>query len=530
MNLLGIVSRGKYFILKSYWAFGYTLLLVPLSMAVSYIGFETLARLSYELRGPENYDASMYWAVGRGIVNGLVPYKDLFETKPPGIFLLSGLSLYLFNGRILGSIGQMISLGMIAVIPLLAINPFASKKINVEVMFRSLTALLFGCLMLLYVAQRSGEYQVESFAVAWAMLYILLIGKTKKTFTWAKILLASLCFLFSVGFKEPLFLTMLAAAIVLSSSWKSFLGTFVLPAIIAAGIGLLVLWIVGYLSPFQSIYLTEMLDRHIASDGFFLLKAFQPQKIVAIVTDWNAFNSFFALSALFLLFLTLIHPLVIPRPRECWLFPLRLSLALILSVGAIYLGGKWFYPHHYVVIVPLLFALFLLLVRNWNGNAPSTYVHFSWLSIALLSLLAATEVPHTNYQKALEKNREWTKPGKTMAAAVDTLLTDCKTERYLYIGLHGPKLFGYTTHSPIGPLFYQFTYYLSGERSFFRSAFRQSLKRANLIVLSKEKRELNDLDDEVMAYIKTNFTTKPWPCAAAITMPESSLYQVFYRR
>lgn len=38
-------------------------------------------------------DVLLYFAAGRGILNGLSPYIDIFETKPPGMFLLSALSL-----------------------------------------------------------------------------------------------------------------------------------------------------------------------------------------------------------------------------------------------------------------------------------------------------------------------------------------------------------------------------------------------------------------------------------------------------
>jgi hypothetical protein len=38
-------------------------------------------------------DYLLYTVVGRGILNGLTPYIDLFESKPPGMFLLAAVSL-----------------------------------------------------------------------------------------------------------------------------------------------------------------------------------------------------------------------------------------------------------------------------------------------------------------------------------------------------------------------------------------------------------------------------------------------------
>lgn len=37
-------------------------------------------------------DGSIFLAVGRAILNGRVPYVDLYETKPPGIFYLAALA------------------------------------------------------------------------------------------------------------------------------------------------------------------------------------------------------------------------------------------------------------------------------------------------------------------------------------------------------------------------------------------------------------------------------------------------------
>lgn len=530
MHSLGSLFRKKYPTFAAWTKQWNVFLLVPLCMAVSYAGFEVLRRLAFELHGPENYDASMYWAVGRGIVNGLVPYADLFETKPPGIFLLSALSLSLFDSRILGSIVQAISLGIIALTPLFAIVPPAEWRRNPNTAFRALVSLLFGCLLLLFVAERSGEYQVESFATAWAMLFILIIGNTQRPFTWRRIVLASLCLLFSVGFKEQLFLSILAAAIVLSPSWNTFFRAFLLPFLLAAVIGLCALWALGYTWPFFGIYLPEMLGRHIHSDGFFLLKAFRIEKILAIMTNLRSFNFFFALSMAYLILLSLIHPLIhCPKAWQSWQFLLRLLLGILLSIGGVYLGGKLFFPHHYTVIVPMLFCLFLLVAQKWNVSLPSPYLQVLWLPLVVLLLLATTAIRHPDYEKALKKNREWTAPGKAMAATVDTILTACKTERYLYIGLHGPKLFGYTTHSPLGPLFYQFTHYLSPERASFRSAFHQSLERAQILILSKEKRELNDMDGEVMDHIKEHFTTTPWTCAGG-DIKSNDLYEVYFRQ
>ena len=67
-------------------------------------------RIAFEMQGPFNADSSLYWAVGKGMLNGLVPYTDLFETKPPGIFIISAFSYWLTGGPSIGYVIQALSI------------------------------------------------------------------------------------------------------------------------------------------------------------------------------------------------------------------------------------------------------------------------------------------------------------------------------------------------------------------------------------------------------------------------------------
>ena len=49
----------------------------------------------YELHHAYTADAPQYWAIGRGILNGLMPYTNMYENKPLGIFLLSAISFFI---------------------------------------------------------------------------------------------------------------------------------------------------------------------------------------------------------------------------------------------------------------------------------------------------------------------------------------------------------------------------------------------------------------------------------------------------
>lgn len=70
------------------WGFFAVLSVIFLSVLISQ-GKNYFSRYLYELDGPFTWDTTIYYAVGKGMSHGLLPYWDLFETKPPMIFFLS---------------------------------------------------------------------------------------------------------------------------------------------------------------------------------------------------------------------------------------------------------------------------------------------------------------------------------------------------------------------------------------------------------------------------------------------------------
>jgi hypothetical protein len=65
------------------------LLAIGIVAAALAAGFHLAQMLALEARGAINSDGIAYLIVGRGILNGLRPYADLFESKPPGMYFLS---------------------------------------------------------------------------------------------------------------------------------------------------------------------------------------------------------------------------------------------------------------------------------------------------------------------------------------------------------------------------------------------------------------------------------------------------------
>src|SRR5574344_1731132 len=66
-------------------------------LAMAFSAEEFFNRLSRELIEYVNVDSGLYYTVGKGMASGLIPYADLYENKPPLIFLMSELS-YLLTG------------------------------------------------------------------------------------------------------------------------------------------------------------------------------------------------------------------------------------------------------------------------------------------------------------------------------------------------------------------------------------------------------------------------------------------------
>src|SRR4051812_43685219 len=79
---------------------------------------QLVLELTFQFHAPIGGDASVYLAVGRGILNGLAPYRDLFEIKPPGMFWLAGLSLALGGDERLAVFLQVV---VLAAVPLLLV-------------------------------------------------------------------------------------------------------------------------------------------------------------------------------------------------------------------------------------------------------------------------------------------------------------------------------------------------------------------------------------------------------------------------
>jgi hypothetical protein len=413
---------------------------------VIYAFVEFCLRIKYEFTGVYTWDTTIYWAVGRGIVNGIAPWSGLFETKPPGIFLLSAISFKIFNSPIFTNLFQIFVLILTAAIPVIA---YFSQS-NYRSVSKLALSLLAGLMLALYSAERSGEVQVESFGAAFGCIAVFAMAMPN--FEKRKILgisLAVIGILGACGFKEPFLFSLFGVSLILCKNIKEWAWRFVLPLAIAVVVGILILLICGWLDDFLH-YLGFMSSAHIFRYGSPLRRAVEFHRLY---NDMNAFSWGLAIAVFALLFLPFV--LVFTKSNENTLF-IRIiffGIAFFLSSYSVGLGGQ-FYNHHHVFALPFYMALILLLLENWNEENIVVdklgLVSFVFFAVATLNL------PNLNLDKRSENLSNYAKEPMLVAAYLDLKMDELGVDRYAFVGSNGPEIYGWTKHSPSGPYFFQY--------------------------------------------------------------------------
>ena len=109
--------------------YGWHILLALAVIALGKIGFTFVRVLLLEAQGAIDGDGLIFTIIGRGMLNGLTLYIDLFETKPPGVFLLMALSLLMTGGERLASLIDVAGFIAMALIPMAVFwKHFGEKK------------------------------------------------------------------------------------------------------------------------------------------------------------------------------------------------------------------------------------------------------------------------------------------------------------------------------------------------------------------------------------------------------------------
>jgi hypothetical protein len=486
---------------------------------------ELCIRINYEISGAyQVWDAPIYYAVGRGIVNGIAPWSGLWEIKPPGIFLVSAISFKIFDSHVFTYYFQVFVLLLTAAVPIVAYFLLSS--------YRSVSkfalSLLAGLLLALYSAERSGEFQVESFGAAFACIAVFAMAMPN--FEKRKILgisLAAIGILGACGFKEPFLFPLLGASFIFCKDIKDWLYRFALPLAIAVSLGFVFLLICGWLDGFLH-YLEFMSSTHISKYGTSFGRAME---FYRIYDDLNSFSRGFAIALLILLFLPLLKFFQNIRMNEEILFAkiVFFGIAIFLSSYSVGLGGE-FFEHHFVFALPFYMALVLLLLRSWNEE------NFSVAKLGLLSfvflVMGTIDLPyrfernlkhfynhfHLNFDERTRYINDNAKNFKEAAAYLDFKMDELGIDRYVFIGSHvpGTQIYGWTKHSPMGPYFFQ-------PSQWFEIGVGDSLisniEKADAVVIGTMVRELEPQADYINSILNEQFTKQ-----------QVNRFQIYFRK
>ncbi len=486
-------------------------LMMVCGVAILALLIEFIGVLWVEWSGVLDDDALIYMAMGRGILNGLIPYRDLFETKPPGIFLLAAASQFL-GGIALAKFVQVLAL---VIIPLSIIIP--ARRIlrpieNTTQRILYLFACITGLLLALFTELFSGGFQVESMGASAAIVYVALVAMKPHIWTSKRMLLASIPIGVAVFFKEPFILSIFAGALLLAPSLISLLTIFFIPAAIAGAGVLLLLMLLGYLGPYF-FYLQYMLTQGTTMyNGPLPLRGFYVNRILANAWQFSPLWSLFLIALVALAFFFVWKRS--SAPREKILRSHQILFALYLGFLAIGTGGD-FFGHHFIFAVPAYGALLLLIIREARHIE-----NIRRMPIVLLIALALTTAFLHTRENPVKKVRAWQSHDesiRTAAATIDQVLDRCDIENYLYLVSKGGGPFGYTHHSPLGPIFLNHNRFLTLKDSPFLNFIRDQLLTAQVIVI--EDQDSSGMTDDGWKYITLTFTSDPPECARLPLQP-----------
>jgi hypothetical protein len=456
---------------------------------VIYAFVQLCLRISYEFTDVYTWDTVVYWAVGRGILNGITPYTGLWDIKPPGIFLLSAISFKIFDNSSFTHFSQVLVLILTAATPIVAY--FLQSK------YRSIPKLAFavlaGLLLALYSAERSGEVQIESFGAAFACVAIFAMAMPnfeKRKILWTAFAVVGI--LGACGFKEPFLFVLFGVSLILCDDIKAWFYRFLLPLVIAVLLGVIILLICGWLGDFLH-YIDFMSSTHISRHGSPFRRAMD---FSHLYNDMNAFSWGLAIALLILLSLPFTLFFTDSKSKENKLFTniIFFVIAFFLASYSVGLGGEY-YNHHHVFALPFYMALILLLFKNWNGEN-STVTKLSLISFFFL-ILATLNLPNLNLDKRKKDLNNWSKEPIHAAAYLDSKMDELGIGRYTFIGSNGHEIYGWTKHSPDGPYFVQFSWWFKDIPSLGDSLI-SSINRTDVVVVAHMWNEIAPRANQIL--------------------------------
>ncbi|MCI2047844.1 MAG: hypothetical protein LKJ90_09030 [Faecalibacterium sp.] len=501
--------------------------------------------IRFEMAYNYTADSPLYWTVGRGILNGIMPYSGLYENKPVGIFLLSALSFRLGGNILFLNACCVAALFVLAAFPAVCTAEYlfaqrkSEKKPQAAAAVAALVvAALSGVLFMLYAEERAAQ-QTECIGAAWIVLYFWAawhvrfdnIKEAARPAQIAWMALAAIFVICGVMMKEPFVLLAIFSMLLLVESRAQLLGRIVLPLGVGGCTAMLLLVATGAVGPYFTIYIRNMFSNHIAATGSPLTRGLHVEKLAG---DLRAFSLVLLLVIVAALVLAAIPPhKASGRPTwQAWAWRLGcMAVAVYMASFAVGLGGQY-YNHHYIFAAPLyLLAMALACRRISEGQRLVPMLLAGGCgAVLLVCLYARTNLPFAKTYVSPDDTRTYPEKYATIEAEaeyVDALLDYYGEDRYQFLGFNGEdQFYGLTQHSPLGPAFAQDSDNFTSADSWFSQQLLQEMNEANIVVM--DHIVTPELGDQLDAILDGEFTTTPaqaYPGA----VPDYFPFDIYYR-
>ena len=497
------------------------------SLVVAVLIFKDI--FAYELKHAYTADAPLYWTVGRGILNGLKPYLELYENKPVGVFLISALSFAVTDDTILCNIASCIAALLIAAVPALVLLDRYRKADHIGTFRKAaviLTVFLSCVFLAVYSEFRSGAFQVEALGAAFSVLFICLVFKLESARKKAERIiltaLASLAICCAVMLKEPFLLGAVFGALLFVENFKDFLKNLMIPLVGGGIIAVIGLAAGGVLVPYFSIYLKRMFETRISGSRTTTVKAFEPYRLFE---DLKKFSIWLLILLIVFALLALVSVMIRKKSVPAVLFHMFKVVAAIaaavLSVGM----ARYYYFHHFVFAVPVYCALLICGGQALCELTPKK-IAVSATAFLLWGAVLAMVIPYIGCKYWGDYTQRYNAI-TAKAAYVDELLDYYGEDRYQFIGFNGEDVFiGLTKHSPQGPVFGQDSDNFQSADTWFSHELLDQIDNSNIVIVKEYLSPA--INERIQRTLATSFTEHPGKVFQKAP-PQDFTYKIYYR-
>jgi hypothetical protein len=520
--------------IKKYFALA--MALFPAGYIIYRLLCQTAARMKEEIGFAYTADAPMYWTVGKGMLQGFRPYVDLYETKPPGIFLLSALSFKLTDTAVLTNIICFICLLITGAAPFIGVAMNCKKSLTgLTKIILFISAFVFGVMIMLYSQLRSGAAQVENIGAGFAIIYILIIStidSEKIKLNSPKIWLSSLFLMFAVMMKEPFLLICIASSLFFIKTKKDFLKKLLLPMFAGGIAGVILMLVTGALAPYLKYYLPNMMGGHVSRFGPPWIRGLDLKIILEDLAEFSPGLMIAVIVLVVFVFLSDFFFKVVDNENKISdniLSGIKFYLSSYLLVFSVGLGGQY-YSHHFVFAVPLYITLFLHIVENYKGIKLNNMkdligVDGILVSIGIACSIGIAVLPDYGYEYYFATRK--LEVMKDNAEYVDDVLDRVGEDTYQFLGFNGDVFYCFTEHLPQGPIFFQDPFSFTDTDNWFSKSLANQLDKVDIIII--DWLDVGEMNEYVEDYISDNFTEQPPEEVRDIAIPKSFIYDVMYR-